>query len=164
MTKFFCIDIYWVSLSLDPHRTRQQPHFPNRPEYFPDDPIYFPVKPQEIPCLDAQGISEYRLEIAELFGAFAWAENTQRAKFPVFSQLAGNLPAFPMPEPGRTDGNPSNESCWVTGGFIGSAVCGCLSADSPVLSGVIGRTGRHGRSGALPWRKQRGHPRGNGAR
>jgi len=39
MTKFVCIDIYWVSLSLDPHRTRQQPHFPNRPEYFPDDPI-----------------------------------------------------------------------------------------------------------------------------
>src|SRR5215472_2454796 len=33
MSKFVCIDIYWVSLSLDPHRTRQKPHFPNRPEY-----------------------------------------------------------------------------------------------------------------------------------
>ena len=157
MTKFVYTDIYWLSLFLEPH-------FPNRPEYSLMTRSTSLLSRKKFPVWDAQGISEYRLEIAELFGAFAWAENTQRAKFPVFSQLAGNLPAFPMPEPGRTDGNPGNESCWVTGGFIGSAVCGCLSADSPVLCGVIGRTGRHGRSGALPWRKQRGHPRGNGAR
>src|SRR5215472_4654308 len=157
MTKFVYTDIYWLSLFLEPH-------FPNRPEYSLRTRSTSLVSPKKFPVWDAQGISEYRLEIAELFGAFAWAENPQRAKFPVFSQLAGNLPAFPMPEPGRTDGNPGNESCWVTGGFIGSAVCGCLSADSPVLSGVIGRTGRHGRSGAIPWRKQRGHPLGNGAR
>ena len=56
---------------------------------FPDRAISFPVKMQKIPCSDAQGISEYRIEIAERLGAFAWARNPQRAKFPVFSQLAG---------------------------------------------------------------------------
>jgi len=59
---------------------------------FPDGAISFPVKLQKIPCSGAQGISQYRFEIAELFGASAWARNTQRAKFPVFSQLAGNFP------------------------------------------------------------------------
>ena len=37
------------------------------------------------PCSDAQGIIEYRVEIAERFGAFAWPRHIQRAKFPVFS-------------------------------------------------------------------------------
>src|SRR5215469_18142693 len=60
---------------------------------FPDGAISFPVKLQKIPCSGVQGISQYRFEIAQLLGAFAWARNTQRAKFPVFSQLAGNLGA-----------------------------------------------------------------------
>jgi hypothetical protein len=33
MTKFDDINIYWLSLSLDPHGTWQKLHFPNRPEY-----------------------------------------------------------------------------------------------------------------------------------
>ena len=74
--------------SLDADRTWQRRDFPN-PCRFPDGAISFPVKLQKIPCSDAQGISEYRVEIAELFDAFAWARNTQQAKFPVFSQLAG---------------------------------------------------------------------------
>jgi hypothetical protein len=64
---------------------------------FPDDATSFPVKVQKIPCSDAQGISEYRVETAELFGAFAWARNTKRAKFPVSSQLAGNSRATEDP-------------------------------------------------------------------
>ena len=77
---------------LDPDSTWQKRDFPN-PCRFPDGAISFPVKLQKIPCSDAQGISEYRVEIAELFDAFAWARNTQQAKFPVFSQLAGNFEA-----------------------------------------------------------------------
>ena len=73
---------------LDPDRTWQRRDFPN-PCRFPDGAISFPVKLQKIPCSDAQGISEYLVEIAELFDAFAWARSAQRAKFPVFSQLAG---------------------------------------------------------------------------
>src|SRR5215831_15213528 len=84
LTSFGC----WPPV--DPDRTWQKRDFPN-PHRFPDGAISFPVKLQKIPCSDAQGISEYRIEIAELFDAFAWARNAQRAKFPVFSQLAGNL-------------------------------------------------------------------------
>ena len=70
---------------LDPDSTWQKRDFAN-PCRFPDGAIF---KLQKIPCSDAQGIAEYRVEIAELFDAFAWARSAQRAKFPVFSQLAG---------------------------------------------------------------------------
>ena len=74
-------------------------------------------------------------------------ERLHRRKLPVFSQLAG---------------------IWslLSHGAALSARrrVGCLSADSPVRSVVIGRIGWHGRSEALPQRKQRGHSRGNGER
>jgi hypothetical protein len=80
----------WLSFSFGPRQDLAKAGFSLvLGGMFPDGAISFPVRLQKIPCSDAQGISEYRVEIAELFGAVAWVRHTQRAKFPVFSQLAG---------------------------------------------------------------------------
>ena len=76
---------------LDRDRTWQRRDFPN-PCRFPDGAISFPVKLQKIPCSDAQGISEYLVEIAELFDAFTWPRNTQRAKIPCIFGPAEGVP------------------------------------------------------------------------
>ena len=77
--------------SLDADRTWQRRDFPN-PCRFPDGAISFPVKLQKIPCSDAQGISEYLVEIAELFDAFTWPRNTQRAKIPCIFPASRDFP------------------------------------------------------------------------
>jgi len=65
---------------------------------------------QKIPCSDAQGISEYRVEIAVLFGAHASPESPNGSKFAVFSQLAGNFRttegqySTPLAKPGESGG------------------------------------------------------------
>src|SRR5215472_10857636 len=91
------INIFWLSLALGMHRTWQKRDFPNRPEYSLMTRSNSLLSRKKIPCSDAQGISEYRVEIAEPFDAFAGAQNTQRAKFPVFFPASREFPGHGGP-------------------------------------------------------------------
>ena len=92
MTKFVYIDIYWLSLSLDPHRTRQKPHFPNRPEYSLMTRSNSLLSREKFPVPARRELPSTALKLLSYSAHLLGPRPIQRAKFPVFSQLAGNLP------------------------------------------------------------------------
>ena len=69
---------------LDPDSTWQKRDFPN-PCRFPDGAISFPVKLQKFPVRTRRELPSIVLKLL----SYSWGRSAQRAKFPVFSQLAG---------------------------------------------------------------------------
>jgi hypothetical protein len=93
MTKFVYIDIYWLSVSLDPNRTRQKPHFPNRPEYSLMTRSNTLLRWKKFPVRTRTEFPRIVLKSQPDLAPLLSPRGSNPTKFPVFSQLAGNLGA-----------------------------------------------------------------------
>jgi len=72
-------------------RIRQEPDFPGPAGIFPDDPIQFPDKPQKFPVRARREFPSTALKLLSYLARLVGPRGPNSTKFPVFSQLAGNL-------------------------------------------------------------------------
>src|SRR5215472_6455341 len=85
MTKFVYTDIYWLSVSLDPHRTRQKPRFPNRPEYSLMTRFNSLLSPKKFPVRARREFPSTVLKLLPYFAPLPSPGGSNPTKFSVFS-------------------------------------------------------------------------------